>query len=173
MLIDFWYFRTETGRKRSIKRKPKSAEDKDKPPQVRRKRTVKPKEGEDAKSKESGDNTPKSNKPKRAYKKAKLTIETKPQELVQTMLPPSLTNASYFPTPVINVTPTSKDFATALNNVFPLNSPDRLLTNINLNTTESPQTPTYTFNKAVPDPNKTPGKNKKVYPTVSSKQLIV
>ncbi len=130
---------------------------------------MKPKEGEDAKAKESGDNTVKVNKPKRTYKKAKLTIETKPQEPVQTVLPQSLTNANFFPTPVINVTPTKQDFATAFNNAFPPNSPDRLLTNINLNTTESPQTPTSTFNKVVPDPNKTPGKKKKVYPTVSSK----
>ncbi|CAI2181782.1 19128_t:CDS:2 [Funneliformis geosporum] len=148
---------TEVGRKRSTKRRPKNVEDKDKPPQGRKKRTVKPKEGEEQ---EGDDNTAtKVNKPKRSYKKAKLTIETRLQDTIQSTMPQSFTN--FFPTPVINVTPQPKDFATALNNAFPLNSPDRLLTNVNH---ETPKTPT--FNKVIiPDPNKTPGKKKKVYPT--------
>ncbi|CAB4378432.1 unnamed protein product [Rhizophagus irregularis] len=86
---------TETGKKRT-KRKPKSGDAKDKPPQPRKKRTVKPKEGEEG--------SDKINKPKRAYK--------------------------------------------------------RLLTT---NPTEAPKTPTFN-NKVIPDPNKTPGKKKKIYP---------
>jgi len=149
-------FRTETGKRRA-KRKPKSGDSKDKP-QPRKKRTVKPKEGED------GD---KVNKPKRAYKKSKLVIETKPQqEPVQTTLPQFI-NTNVFPPPVINVA-SQLDFATAFNNAFTPNSPDRMLPT---NPTEPPKTPT--FNKVIPDPNKTPGKKKKIYPTVSSKNFIV
>ena len=149
----FFTFRTETGKKRT-KRKPKSGDAKDKPTQPRKKRTVKPKEGEEG--------SDKVNKPKRAYKKSKLAIETKPQQdPVQTTLPQFI-NTNFFPPPVINVTPT-KDFAAAFNIAFPPNSPDRLL---NTNPVEAPKTPTFN-NKVIPDPNKTPGKKKKIYPTVS------
>ncbi|PKK58301.1 hypothetical protein RhiirC2_796544 [Rhizophagus irregularis] len=141
---------TETGKKRT-KRKPKSGDAKDKPPQPRKKRTVKPKEGEEG--------SDKINKPKRAYKRSKLAVETKLQDSAQTTLPHFI-NTNLFQPPVINVTPTPQDFATAFNNAFPPNSPDRLLTT---NPTEAPKTPTFN-NKVIPDPNKTPGKKKKIYP---------
>ncbi|RGB37432.1 Ubinuclein conserved middle domain-containing protein [Rhizophagus diaphanus] len=141
---------TETGKKRT-KRKPKSGDAKDKPPQPRKKRTVKPKEGEEG--------SDKINKPKRAYKRSKLAVETKLQDSAQTTLPHFI-NTNLFQPPVINVTPTPQDFATAFNNAFPPNSPDRLLTT---NPTEAPKTPTFNI-KVIPDPNKTPGKKKKIYP---------
>lgn len=116
---------------------------------------MKPKEGEEG--------SDKINKPKRAYKRSKLAVETKLQDSAQTTLPQFI-NTNLFQPPVINVTPTPQDFATAFNNAFPPNSPDRLLTT---NPTEAPKTPTFN-NKVVPDPNKTPGKKKKIYPIVSS-----